>query len=141
MPVMKPLRAALLSVVFRFRVLPPKWRYSSIAGAVVVLVLALWIGFAGGAHNAVLQAQAAASGGTTKPPLLEFDSQRSGNVLEIRGTTECGASVMINGDPAPLIFDHCGFKHFMVVPEGKVLVTITSMNARGGVNTQQLTVE
>ena len=138
---MKQIRAAFLSVVFRFRVLPPRWRYSSIASAVVVVVVAFWFGFAGGgAHNGIIQAQAA-SGGTTKPPLLEFDSQRSGNVLEIRGTTECGASVMINGDPAPLIFDHCGFKHFMVVPEGKVLVTITSMNARGGVNTQQLTVE
>jgi len=138
---MKPIRATLLSLVFRFRVLPPKWRYSSIALASVAVIALLWFALSGSGSHYAVQAQAATPGGAAKPPLLELDSQRNGNVLYIRGTTECGASVMINGDPAPLIFDHCGFKHFMVVPEGKVLVTITAMNAKGGVNTQQLTVE
>ena len=87
-------------------------------------------------------AQAArSSAAAIKPPALELETQRNGSIVEIRGITDCGASVMINGDRAPVIFDHCGFKHFLIVPEGKVLVTITAMTPNGGVNTQQLNIE
>ena len=114
------------------------------SGLAFVLVLLAWTLWSAAASrgNLVASSRAARSSATAiKPPALELESQRTGSIVEIRGNTDCGASVMINGDRAPVIFDHCGFKHFLVVPEGKVLVTVTAMTPNGGVNTQQLNIE
>lgn len=48
---------------------------------------------------------------------------------------------MINGQPAATIFDPNEFRHFVgPLPAGTSIVTITSQNDRGGVNTQQMAV-
>jgi hypothetical protein len=72
------------------------------------------------------------------PKLALDDRVIRGHVVEIQGRTDPDATVMINGQPVPLIFDHSGFKHFLLVPEGSSFITVTAMNRAGGVNTQRL---
>lgn len=74
-------------------------------------------------------------------PKLQIDNVRqTGQVVEIQGTADCNAAVMINGERAPLIFDHCGFKHFLLLPEGPSTIAVTAQGPAGGVNTQLLKV-
>jgi hypothetical protein len=47
---------------------------------------------------------------------------------------------MINGERVPLIFDRCGFKHFVVLPEGPSTIAVTAQGPAGGVNTQMIKV-
>ena len=61
---------------------------------------------------------------------------QNGQVVEIKGTADCNASLMINGERVPLIFEHCGFKHFMLLPDGPSTVAVTAQGPAGGVNTQ-----
>jgi hypothetical protein len=62
-----------------------------------------------------------------------------GHILEIKGFTEPGATVMINGQPAATIFDRNSFRQFIgPLPRGATIIAITSQNSEGGVNTQQL---
>jgi hypothetical protein len=75
------------------------------------------------------------------PTLQVEDHVVRGHIVEIKGRSDTNATVMINGEPAPLIFDHSSFKHFVLVPEGGSVITITAMNDAGGVNTKQLQVQ
>jgi len=62
-----------------------------------------------------------------------------GHILEIRGYSEAGAIVMINGEPAATIFDGNSFRQFVgPLPQGTTVIAVTSQNEEGGVNTQQL---
>jgi hypothetical protein len=64
-----------------------------------------------------------------------------GRIVEIHGTTDTGAIVMINGQPAATIFAENEFRHFVgPLSAGTSIVTITSQNYQGGVNTQQMAV-
>jgi uncharacterized protein YdiU (UPF0061 family) len=64
-----------------------------------------------------------------------------GRIVEIQGTTAPGAVVMINGQPAATLFDGNQFRHFVgPLPAGTSIVTMTSQNDQGGVNTQQMAV-
>ena len=76
------------------------------------------------------------------PPTLHVTSiLQHGHIVEIHGTTDPGAVVMINGQPASTIFDPNEFRHFVgPLPVGTSIVTITSQNDRGGVNTQQMAI-
>ena len=75
-------------------------------------------------------------------PVLNLRStQVRGRVVEIQGSADPASTVMINGERAALIFDHSSFKHFVLVPEGESVVTVTAMNPQGGVNTQQVQVQ
>ena len=76
------------------------------------------------------------------PPILHVNSiVQHGRIVEIEGTTDPGAVVMINGQPAVTIFDRNEFRHFVgPLPAGTSIVTITSQNNRGGVDTQQIAV-
>jgi hypothetical protein len=75
-------------------------------------------------------------------PVLNLRStQVRGRVVEIQGSADPASTVMINGERAALIFDHSSFKHFVLVPEGASVVTVTAMNPQGGVNTQQVQVQ
>lgn len=81
--------------------------------------------------------------GVTAPPAPKLqisDVRQTGQVVEIQGTADCDAAVMINGERAPLIFDHCGFKHFLLLPEGPSTIAVTAQGPAGGVNTQLLKV-
>lgn len=76
------------------------------------------------------------------PPILQVNSiVQHGRIVEIEGTTDPGAIVMINGQPAPTIFDRNEFRHFVgPLPAGTSIVTITSQNNQGGVDTQRLAI-
>jgi hypothetical protein len=64
-----------------------------------------------------------------------------GRIIEVEGSTDPGAIVMINGQPAATFFDGNTFKHFIgpVLP-GTSILTISIQNAQGGVTTRQLAV-
>lgn len=76
-------------------------------------------------------------------PALHINSVvRHGRIVEIRGTTDPGAVVMINGEHAAVVFDGHEFRHFVgPLPSGTTIVSITSQNEEGGVNTQKLAVD
>jgi hypothetical protein len=61
-----------------------------------------------------------------------------GHVIEVTGKTEAGARVMVNGREVPIVGDDGTFHYFTPpLPNGENLVTVTSQNAKGGVNTHQ----
>ena len=75
-------------------------------------------------------------------PTLEIAEQvLRGHVVEIKGRSDPNATVMINGERAALVFAHSSFRHFVLVPEGSSVITITAMNDAGGVNTQRVEVQ
>ena len=74
------------------------------------------------------------------PKLQISDVRQTGQVVEVSGTADCDAAVMINGERAPLIFNHCGFKHFLLLPEGPSTIAVTVQGPAGGVNTQLIKV-
>jgi len=64
-----------------------------------------------------------------------------GRIVEIKGTTEPGTFVMINGETVASIFDGNAFRHFVgPLPAGTTIVSITCQNGQGGVDTKQLAV-
>ena len=67
--------------------------------------------------------------------VLEVDSlMQHGHVFEIRGHTEPGARVMVNGQEA-LVGAEGKFSHFTnPLPPGENLITITAQNTKGGYN-------
>jgi hypothetical protein len=77
-----------------------------------------------------------------RAPELQIGSVvRHGHIVEIKGSTEPGAVVMINGQPAATFFDGSSFRHFVgPLPDGTTIVTITIQNGQGGVTTRQLAV-
>ncbi|HJT00758.1 MAG TPA: hypothetical protein VJ756_16820 [Terriglobales bacterium] len=74
------------------------------------------------------------------PKLQINDMRQTGQVVEIKGSADCDAAVMINGERVPLIFDHCSFKHFILLPEGPSTIAVTAQGPAGGVNTQMIKV-
>lgn len=79
---------------------------------------------------------------STVPVLRVTSLVQHGRIIEIQGSTEPGAVVMINGSPAATFFPDNSFKHFVgPLPPGTDVITLTSQNDHGGVNTQQLTVD
>ena len=60
-----------------------------------------------------------------------------GHVIEIKGRTEPGARVMVNGEEVPLVSNDGTFDYFTSpLPNGENVITITAQNAKGAVNTQ-----
>ena len=61
-----------------------------------------------------------------------------GHVIEVKGTTEREARVMVNGKEVPIVSDDGTFHYFTPpLPNGENLITVTAQNAKGGVNTHQ----
>jgi len=75
-------------------------------------------------------------------PSLHIDSViQHGHIIEISGSTNPDAVVMINGQTASTIFGANGFRQFMgPFPRGTKIITVTAQDERGGVNTQQIAV-
>lgn len=73
-------------------------------------------------------------------PILHITSVvQHGRIVEIKGATEAGTVVMINGQPVATIFAGNTFRHFLgPLPTGTAIVSITCQDEQGGVNTQQL---
>ncbi len=62
--------------------------------------------------------------------------RQHGRVIEIRGETESGARVMVNGQEVPEISPEGRFTFFTpTLSSGQNTITITAQNAKGGVNT------
>jgi glucodextranase-like protein len=61
-----------------------------------------------------------------------------GHVIEIKGRTDPGARVMVNGQEVPVIRSDGNFSYFTPpLPNGENVITVTAQNAKGGVKTQQ----
>jgi len=61
-----------------------------------------------------------------------------GHVIEVKGKTEAGARVMVNGREVPIVGDDGTFHYFTPpLPNGENLITVTAQNLKGGVNTRQ----
>jgi hypothetical protein len=73
---------------------------------------------------------------------LELDPfVQHGHVIELKGKTETGARVMVNGHEVPVVGSDGRFHYFTPsLPNGETLITVTAQDARGGVNTRQQTV-
>ena len=60
-----------------------------------------------------------------------------GHVIEVKGKTQQGARVMVNGEQVPVIDDDGKFNYFTpALPTGESVITITAQNEKGGVATQ-----
>lgn len=70
--------------------------------------------------------------------LLEMEPfVQHGHVIQVRGKTERGARVMVNGEEVPVISPDGGFSYFTPpLPSGESVITVTAQNAKGGVSTQ-----
>lgn len=65
------------------------------------------------------------------------DFVQHGHSIEVKGRTEPGARVMVNGQEAVVNGDGT-FRHFTnQLPTGDNMITVTAQNAKGGVNTKQ----
>src|SRR5438270_11710604 len=75
-------------------------------------------------------------------PTLHITSVvQHGHIVEIKGATDAGTVVMINGQPVASVFPENTFRHFLgPLPRGTNIVSITCQDEQGGVNTQQLAV-
>lgn len=75
-----------------------------------------------------------------RPPRLEVASVvEHGRIIEVKGVSDPGAIVMINGEPTAVVFPGNSFRHFVgPLPSGTTIITITSQNDQGGVNTKQI---
>ncbi len=119
-----------------------------VVAALLLMVMAWWLlSSRPGANQAREQslnlrrvAQRVASPPPT-PKLQISDVRQTGQVVEIKGNAECDVSVMINGERVPLIFDHCSFKHFVLLPDGPSTIAVTAQGPAGGVNTQLIKVD
>jgi len=59
-----------------------------------------------------------------------------GHVIEIKGKTQLGARVMVNGEQVPVINDDGSFNFFTpALPTGESVITVTAQNEKGGVAT------
>jgi|SRR5689334_9827591 len=141
------LRLWLLSKSMRrtIRRIPVNAKRSIVVGSCGLFVLAGWLvgrplanARTGATHAA--PSQVSTSGAI---PHLYIDAVvQHGDIVEIKGRTESATAVMINGEPAAMIFADSGFRHFVgPLPPGVSLVSVTAQSGMGGVVTQQLAVE
>lgn len=115
---------------------------------ILCLSMALWLGVQrSGFHQptaAMTRTKMPATLGRTvllpRPLLLHVTSVvQHGRIVEIKGNTEPGTIVMINGQPAATIFGGNEFRHFLgPLPPGTSIVSITCQNDTGGFHTEQL---
>jgi hypothetical protein len=75
-------------------------------------------------------------------PALQINAiVKHGRIIEVQGSTDAGAVVMINGQMASTIFDGNSFRHFIgPLPGGISIISVTSQDQQGGVNNQQVAV-
>jgi len=83
-----------------------------------------------------------AAEGKTQEMLLEVEStQLHGAVVEIRGQTEPGAALMVNGQPVAQIDKDGKFLYFTPpMPRGSQTLVIVGQNRRGGTATKKISI-
>jgi glucodextranase-like protein len=68
------------------------------------------------------------------------DLVQNGHSIMVKGRTESGARVMVNGQEAIVKSDGTFIYFTGALPTGENLITVTAQNAKGGVNTKQQSV-
>ena len=116
-----------------------------IATGVLCVVMSLWLGaqrFRLHQHTLMIGVPTYATSAPElqhSPTLRITDVVQHSRIVEIKGSTDAGAVVMINGQPVTSIFPENTFRHFLgPLPGGTTIISITSQDERGGVNMQQL---
>jgi len=118
-----------------------------IATGALCLGMSLWFGAQhfrvqnglalGGAAKATITVVASME--SHEPTLHITAVVQHGRIVEIKGATDAGTVVMINGQPVASIFPENTFRHFLgPLPAGTTIVTVTCQDEKGGVHTQQL---
>lgn len=75
------------------------------------------------------------------PALLIDEVVVHGRIIEIKGRTDAGNTVMINGQIAAVIFSGNSFRHFLgPFYSGLHIVTVTAQNVDGGFTMKQLAI-
>jgi len=88
----------------------------------------------------------ATAGGVTRnepdvPRLTIEHIIQHGHIVEIQASVPPGATVMVNGQRAAVIWEDGEIKHFVgPLPDGVSDIAITVQNDLGGINTQQISV-
>jgi hypothetical protein len=72
------------------------------------------------------------------PMVLELeDFQQQAHIIIIKGKTEPGARVMVNGQEVPSVQEDGTFTYYTPpLPTGESVITVTAQNSKGGVATQ-----
>jgi len=75
------------------------------------------------------------------PELNITNVVQHGHIVEIQAKVEPGATVMINGERAAVIWEDGEIKHFVgPLPDGVNDIAITVQNEEGGINSKRLSV-
>lgn len=87
-------------------------------------------------HNQFTVLARAADSGSVTLELQPF--VQHGHIIEIKGRTDMGARVMVNGHEAPMVNGDGTFQFFTPpLPKGENTITVTAQNTKGGVKTEQ----
>jgi hypothetical protein len=87
-------------------------------------------------HNQFTVLARAADSGSVTLELQPF--VQHGHIIEVKGRTDMGARVMVNGHEAPMLNGDGTFQFFTPpLPKGENLITVTAQNTKGGVKTEQ----
>lgn len=97
-----------------------------------------WVGKPGG----VLPTENAVTKNEPDVPRLTIEHIiQHGHIVEIQASVPPGATVMVNGQRAAVIWGDGEIKHFVgPLPDGVSEIAITVQNDFGGINTQQISV-
>jgi hypothetical protein len=87
----------------------------------------------------LLTKQPSTDSGEKSPALNITSVTQHGRIVEIQGSTDPGAVIMINGQDVPTLFSGNSFRHFIgPLHAGTTIVSVTAQDSQGGVNTQQM---
>jgi len=139
------------SMVFRAKMLETRSRMLAITAGGLCLLFALYVfSHSFMRHTSALRALAkstteVATVGSSQPRVPELKIRsliQHGDIVEIsRLHSHEGSLVMINGQIAATIFEGNAFRYFLgPLRAGTTIITVTSQNEEGGVNTQKVAV-
>ena len=130
----------VLSHIFR----PTRIILIAIAIAVLGVASVVWLRLKGvqtASPPPVAAAKPTPTSGPREPTIDVMQVVQHGHIIEIRAKTEAGASVMVNGEKAAVIFDNATIRHFVgPLPDGISEITISAQNEQGGVATKRVSV-
>ena len=75
-------------------------------------------------------------------PDLEIEKViQHGHIVEIQAKVQPGATVMVNGEKAAVIWEQGRIKHFVgPLPDGVNVIAITVQDDEGGINSKQVSI-
>jgi hypothetical protein len=94
-------------------------------------------GFSAFARFTVVRKEGAGGGGGTPPPLVIEALDVRANILQIKGRTEPGATVLVNDQRVDVQGDGSFNEFIQLEKGGRQIVVIRSTGINGGVNEQK----